>query len=198
MKKAIVILGVLLVLTLAFCAWVIYVGIDHTADVNALAQANFRLANQLLFDGLHRKTIDIYVWHTNTPRQYEISGHTIRVIPLVNDDEKATFGNSNFLAHNNACVLMHACSVWDEDKELALSLLNVLSTIDVSAKALWTEVNPDGSLTAEGREWVDSSKWQHGLRAKEFGDQTQKTSNNPLLHTAGSRATAQHPAAGER
>jgi hypothetical protein len=169
MKKLTIIMAVLFALSLSFSAWVMHVGMEHTDDVNALAGANFRLANQLLFDGLQRNTIDIYVWHTNTPRAYQRNGYTIRVIPLSGDDTELTLGNSNFLEHNDGCVFMHACHIWDEDRELALFLLELLSKVHPSARDLLSKTGPDGSLTPEGKKTVEGQAWAYGLRLNTYG-----------------------------
>jgi len=169
MKKLIIAMAALLVLSLAFNAWVIYIGVRYTDEINKFASVNFALSNQLLFDGLQRDTIDVYVWHTNTPQTFDRSGYTIRVIPLPGDDTRLTLGNSNFLYHSTGRAFMYACHVWDTDRDLAMFLLNLLSGVESRAAHLMDEINPDGSLTPAGQKLLESEQSQYEWRLKEYG-----------------------------
>lgn len=168
-KWVFVVLAVTCALLAASTAWFAHIIISTTDKTNALGGVNFALANQLLFGGLRRKCIDIFVPSNVSPACYEVGGYTVRVVPLMVDTDAEPWIATNFIEHNHATVLMFACRVLESDHDLAVVLLKLLSRARPDAKRLLDEIQEHGHLTEEGRRMVSNHEFQYDWRFRKYG-----------------------------
>lgn len=170
MSKSVSVISVLLMLSVAFNMRMFVAGEQDMDDMNGFGVVNYRLANRLLFDDLEENNITVYGGGEGKDREFVFGEHTVRIISLGTDGEQGTLGSTHFLSHNSSCVFAFACHIFDENRRLALPLLQVLAKLGYCDKAGWvlSQIGGDGSVSADGREEVASQRRDFEARRKEY------------------------------
>ena len=121
--------GVGLVISIAANALLAWALIQHRSDVRSYGDAQRIVAHEIFFDSLRKNEIDILALPPATDGVVSCGGYTIRIRRLEADEAYVGVGCRAFTQLYYGLVLGFACSKWEDDRVLSLSLIKILTRV---------------------------------------------------------------------
>jgi len=145
--------------------------IDKEIDnVNSYGSSAFILSNQLMFDGLREKRIDIYTLKPEPPKSFRVKDYTVRILPMVIVLGKNNTGAGNFVNHNHGSVGMLACHLWSEEREVARELIRLLSKTPFGTQYVAELISEKGEGHEDVKRYMESESLLYEDRRRCYGE----------------------------
>jgi hypothetical protein len=141
----------------------------RTAAHHSLTGAAYALANQLLFDALDAKRIDIYTMSAAPGDTWKIGEYTIRTIPLAVCGERACAGMALFVSHNHGTVSALAGHLWYHDRAVSRALFLLMSQSPHGTGSFVGMVRRNGEDSDEVRDTIASMSNHFDYLRRRYG-----------------------------
>jgi len=168
---------------------------EDAGDFNSIASSHRFLSAQLFFRSLDTGTVELFLLPPAKEVVRRVGEFSLHVRPLYVPSGRIGVGPQIFARHNQDLVLDFACFQWEKDRQLAQTIIGLLSHRSDNAKRLLRMISEDsGELTyvttIERRAsafvrdemrydlWVEQTK-SRGNRAKRISQgQTEEIENS--------------------